>query len=142
MERAAPRTTTANRDIIDHNKKRIIENKLFELQDAMIEQGFDDEEIESKLAQKRAQLEREASSGDGDYRGRSGTLPSQGSGGIIGSKSKTTDTHAIAEMKEHENSRMRKALGLDRQASSHRPSDESKYKSDDHGSSKRHRTEK
>jgi len=49
-----------NKDIMEHNRKRAVESKLFELQEAMLEQGYNDEEIESKLSFKRKQLERES----------------------------------------------------------------------------------
>ena len=89
-----------NNDILNHNKKRLIESKLYELTEAMIEQGFDDEEIEMKINEKRLILEEEEL-----YNGN----VSKNNNKI---SSKSTDSHAISAAKEISNQRMKEALGI------------------------------
>lgn len=84
-----------NADILDHQRKRAIESKIFELQEAMLDQGYDDEEIEAKVQEKRAELERLLSTNH-----------------AITSTKDTTDSHVILATKEVQNERMKRALRL------------------------------
>ncbi|KAK9470897.1 uncharacterized protein V1510DRAFT_354336, partial [Dipodascopsis tothii] len=56
--RAAPKTHPVSQDIVNHNKKRQIEVKLFELRDRLEDEGYvvAEDEIESQVARLRSQL--------------------------------------------------------------------------------------
>lgn len=83
-----------NKEILDHNKKREIESKLYELQETMIEQGYTDIEIEKKLAEVRKSHE------------RIGT-------GVLSKTSKSSnDSHMRESLKKEENLRIRSAFGI------------------------------
>ncbi len=84
-------------DILDHNKKRIIDAKIFELEELMIEQGYSDDEIQLALTKKRKQVQDESDR----------TLPTT-------SKYISTDSHEISVTKSKNNERFRQALKLDK----------------------------
>lgn len=52
----------ANRDILEHDRKRQIELKLVVLEDKLTDQGFTDDEIAEKVAEARRTLEAAAAS--------------------------------------------------------------------------------
>ena len=54
--RSAPKVSSGNRDILEHNKKRAVEARLFALQESLVEQGFTDVEIEVKVSRRRQEL--------------------------------------------------------------------------------------
>lgn len=85
-----------NDDILNHNRKRAIDSKLFELADAMTEQGYTEDEIRSKLANKRKILESELA------------IDSK----PIDKGYSKTDSHEISSAKLKVNERMRKALKI------------------------------
>ena len=93
---AALPLSTGNRDILDHNRKREVEVRLFEFQELLIEQGCTDTEIEEKLACKRIELT-EVKSSSGSGRGR---------------ESLRNDTHSIASRKQSELALARNAFGI------------------------------
>ncbi|XP_004497403.1 uncharacterized protein [Cicer arietinum] len=58
-------TRNANKEIIEHNRKRQIQLKLFILEDKLIDQGYTDSEIAHKLQESRIILEAAADQNDG-----------------------------------------------------------------------------
>jgi len=102
----------ANREILDHNRQRQIEGQLFELQEALIEQGKTDAEIESLMATKRRELSL-GTAGSSSSSSRGSNSSSNGGGG-----SKVNDSHAAAMRKEEELSRARSAFRI---KGDHRP---------------------
>ncbi|CAN0129497.1 unnamed protein product, partial [Laminaria digitata] len=58
-----PPPRVANGDLLDHARKRKVEAKIFELQEAMAERGFSDVEIEEKVAEVRKGLEEMSNAG-------------------------------------------------------------------------------
>ncbi|KAM5566226.1 hypothetical protein ABKV19_019945 [Rosa sericea] len=96
-------TKKANRDILEHDRKRQIELKLVVLEDKLTDQGFTDAEIADKLAQARRTLEAAAASED--------------MGGptafVLGdNKVSDTQTHQIAARKQKQMDNLRDALKL------------------------------
>mmetsp|Transcript_17553 Transcript_17553/g.16898 ORF Transcript_17553/g.16898 Transcript_17553/m.16898 type:complete len:216 (-) Transcript_17553:265-912(-) len=85
----------ANKEILDHNKKREIESKLFEMQEMMVEQGYSDEEIKTKIDKEKRKLE---------DRGFESTKK----------KGSSTDTHMRDSRKKEEDLRIRNAFGIKR----------------------------
>ena len=81
-----------NEEILKHNEKRRIEALLFELQENLIEEGLSDKEIESRINERRAFLEKNSCK----------------------QLSNSTDTHSLIAKKEAENARIKNAFGLDR----------------------------
>ena len=49
----------ANQEILDHQRKRQVELKLMEFRLAMEDRGFDEDEIETRVAEVRKKLENE-----------------------------------------------------------------------------------
>ena len=87
-------TGQSNKEILDHNKKREIESKLYELQENMIDQGYSDAEIEVKLAEARKVHNNKAS-------------------GARSRDSKSlNDSHVRESVKREENLRIRSAFGI------------------------------
>lgn len=87
-------SSAGNKEILDHNKKREIESKLFELQETMIEQGYTDVEVEEKVAEARKSYGRDRSS-----------APSK-------SSKPSNDSHVRETLKKEENQRIRSAFGI------------------------------
>jgi len=86
----------ANDDILTHNRKREMEAKMFEMQEDMLEQGYTDEEIESKVSEfKEKFMQSHRGGSDGKSK-----------------KSQTTDTHEIFIQKSRDNERMKNAFGI------------------------------
>lgn len=96
-------TKKANKDILEHDRKRQIELKLVEFEDKLTEQGYTDAEIVLKLDEARNTLESEAAS-----------EASGGASAIILTEKKGSDTqtHQIAARKEKQMEILRDALGL------------------------------
>lgn len=86
--------SVGNKEILDHNKKREIESKLYELQETMIEQGYTDIEIEEKLAEVRKSHER------------------IGAGTLTKTSKSSNDSHVRESLKKEENLRIRSAFGI------------------------------
>ncbi len=85
----------ANKDILEHERKRAIEVKCLELEDQLLEEGLDEEEIEERVNQLREQLSVKMIK----------TLENQ-------QKLKEFQTHQQAEAKERDNNRFGEALGI------------------------------
>lgn len=81
----------ADSEILEHNRKRAIEVKLFELREVMSEQGYTPEEIEDHIA---------------DMKTSTNTA-------VDNARSKhATDSHEMTARKEAENSRLMSAFGI------------------------------
>eukprot|EP00286_Rhodomonas_abbreviata_P005052 CAMPEP_0181324380 /NCGR_PEP_ID=MMETSP1101-20121128/20327_1 /TAXON_ID=46948 /ORGANISM="Rhodomonas abbreviata, Strain Caron Lab Isolate" /LENGTH=209 /DNA_ID=CAMNT_0023432549 /DNA_START=81 /DNA_END=707 /DNA_ORIENTATION=- len=97
-EAASQKSSIANREpnkeIMDHQNKRKMELKLMEFRLAMEDRGFDEDEIEEKLAEVRKKLENEELKLKED------------------SKPNLSNTHAIAAAKAKESAKMANALGI------------------------------
>ena len=50
-------TRKANKDILEHDRKRQIELKLVELEETLVEQGYTDDEIIQKIEESRKAME-------------------------------------------------------------------------------------
>ncbi|KAB1204510.1 Serine/arginine repetitive matrix protein 2 [Morella rubra] len=93
-------TRKANKDILEHDRKRQIELKLVILQDTLIDQGYTDAETAEKLEEARKTLEAAASQ--------------DGSVAIVAAENKLSDTqtHQIAARKEKQLETLRAAFGI------------------------------
>ena len=103
LSRDIPQPKKADMDIIEHNRKRDVEVKVFRLREALEEQGVDEAEIESKTAEMRKNLlaqlpppkrtEKKGANEAADPRGKQ-------------------ETHAMAAQKEEETRALKQALGI------------------------------
>ncbi|KAH9331154.1 hypothetical protein KI387_003262, partial [Taxus chinensis] len=91
-------TRKANPHILEHDRKRVIELKLAQLEDTLADQGYTDLEILDKLEETRKILEAQD---DGDP-----AAPHDSK------KISETQTHQIAAKKERQLETFRAALGL------------------------------
>ncbi|KAK2641966.1 hypothetical protein Ddye_023729 [Dipteronia dyeriana] len=96
-------TRKANKDILEHERKRQIQLKLTVLEDKLVDQGYTEAEIAEKLQEARKTLEAFAALED-----------SGGSTAIVvaGTKVSETETHKIAARKEKQMEAFRSALGI------------------------------
>ncbi|TXG72731.1 hypothetical protein EZV62_001310 [Acer yangbiense] len=96
-------TRKANKDILEHERKRQIQLKLTVLEDKLVDQGYTEAEIAEKLQEARKTLESFAALED-----------SGGSTAIVvaGTKVSETETHKIAARKEKQMEAFRSALGI------------------------------
>ena len=95
------RSSKANEDILDHERKRKIELEVFKLRDDLEEEGkLSEEQIEEQVAQLRAKLESEAAKNKGNDRGK-------GKGRAANLKQ---ETHAVADRKKHQMAKLARAL--------------------------------
>ncbi|KAI9196892.1 hypothetical protein LWI28_027909 [Acer negundo] len=96
-------TRKANKDILEHERKRQIQLKLTVLEDKLVDQGYTEAEIAEKLQEARKTLESFAAFED-----------SGGSTAIVvaGTKVSETETHKIAARKEKQMEAFRSALGI------------------------------
>jgi serine/arginine repetitive matrix protein 2 len=85
----------ANKEILDHEKKRKVEIKCMELADELLEQGLDQEAIDEKVASMRTDLLNNLEKRDKNE-----------------TKMKDWQTHQRAEAKERDNQRFGEALGI------------------------------
>uniref|UniRef100_A0A670Z7X6 CWF21 domain-containing protein n=1 Tax=Pseudonaja textilis TaxID=8673 RepID=A0A670Z7X6_PSETE len=87
-----------NQDILDHERKRKVELKCLELAELMEEQGYEEGEIQEKVATFRMMLlEKDvAVVKEGEQQ----------------QKSSITETHQLAEANEKKNERLRAAFGI------------------------------
>jgi len=92
MDFVPPEPKKANKDILEHNRKRQIEVKIFQLVEDMEDRGHTAAEIEKKTSKLRERLEQEAE--------------------VSRSTDRPTETHDIAERKQEEIKRLKEAFGL------------------------------
>jgi hypothetical protein len=93
-----PRQRKPDKEILAHDRAREIEVKVFELRDKLEDAGKDEDVIDEECDALRGKLTKEAASGKGDA-GKGRNL-------------KMYQVHEMAESKERESERLRKALGL------------------------------
>ncbi|CAM9427959.1 unnamed protein product [Ectocarpus fasciculatus] len=100
-----PPPRKANEELLDHQRKRKVEAKIFELQEAMADRGYSDAEIEEKVAEVRKGLEEREESGQ-----KASLL--KGKKGAGGAGAGAMDSHMRDVKKADDNRRMREAFGL------------------------------
>ncbi|KAL3425849.1 pre-mRNA-splicing factor CWC21 [Phlyctema vagabunda] len=107
QERGAPyskdighRQRQPDKEILEHDRKREVEAKVFELQDKLEEEGIDEEEIEVQTNALRKKLLKEME--------RGGSRPGNGK------NLKIHQVHELAEAKIKQDDRFRSALGISR----------------------------
>lgn len=95
-------TRRANKEILEHDRKRQIQLKLLVLEEKLVDQGYTDAEIAEKLQEARQTLEAAAEEAAGT------------SALITGSRTKIseTQTHQIAARKEKQMETLKAALGI------------------------------
>ncbi|GLT56852.1 hypothetical protein SLA2020_298670 [Shorea laevis] len=98
-------TKKANKDILEHDRKRQIELKLVVLEDKLTEQGYTDAEITEKLLEARKVLEEAAAASDESI--------------VLSEKRNDTQTHQVAARKEKQMETLRAALGIGQAESNH-----------------------
>ncbi|CAK9221945.1 unnamed protein product [Sphagnum jensenii] len=91
----------ANKEILEHDRKRQVELKLTELEDQLVEQGYPDEEVLERVEAFRKVLEAAATTEDGTS-----------SGMVVDAKVSSTQSHHVAAQKEKKMDTMRAALKL------------------------------
>ncbi|CAN0090857.1 unnamed protein product [Ectocarpus sp. 6 AP-2014] len=101
-----PPPRKANEELLDHQRKRKVEAKIFELQEAMADRGYSDAEIEEKVAEVRKGLEEREGSG------QKASLLKGKKGGGAGGGTGAMDSHMRDVKKADDNRRMREAFGL------------------------------
>ncbi|KAL5705556.1 hypothetical protein ACHQM5_023847 [Ranunculus cassubicifolius] len=92
----------ANKEILEHDRKRQIQLKLVVLEDKLIEEGYTDAEIAEKLEETRKSLEAAAAAAEERNPGAS----------LSSSKVSDTQTHQIAARKEKQMETLRAAFGI------------------------------
>ncbi|EKD16430.1 uncharacterized protein L3040_008531 [Drepanopeziza brunnea f. sp. 'multigermtubi'] len=85
-----------DKDILEHDRKREIELKVFELRDLLEDEGVDEDEIEDRTEALRRNLMRESDKGNGPAKK-----------GL-----KMHQVHELAEAKIKQDNRFRSALGI------------------------------
>ncbi|KAF2840407.1 cwf21-domain-containing protein [Patellaria atrata CBS 101060] len=120
-------------EILEHDRKREIEVKVFELRDRLEDEGVDDDEIEDQCTALRKKLQAERKKGEGAKSGKAAR-------GL-----KTHQVHELAAAKIEESERLRKALGIraDYEEGSHWKKQEERLKSNlvEKASAQRERSE-
>lgn len=96
-DRALPRQRQPDKEILEHDRKREIEVKVFNLRDKLEDEEVDEDEIERQCDELREKLLKEAEGGKGSARGKN---------------LKMHQVHELAEAKIQESERLRKALGI------------------------------
>jgi len=85
-----------DKEILEHDRKRDVEVKVFELRDRLEDEGVDEEEIETQTEALRRKLLKESEKG----------------GGMIKKGLKMHQVHELAEAKIKQDDRFRSALGI------------------------------
>jgi len=89
-----------DKQILEHDRRREIEVKVFDLRDKLEDEGVDEDEIEERCEKERERLEKELEKG-GSKGGKTGAR------GL-----KSHQVHELAEAKIEESERLRRALGI------------------------------
>ncbi|KAL9624761.1 MAG: hypothetical protein Q9160_001115 [Pyrenula sp. 1 TL-2023] len=97
-KRDLPRQRKPDKDILDHDRKREVEVKVFDLRDKLEEEGVHEDEIDDRCEKLRLKLLDEGGSSP-DLRAKGKNL-------------KPHQVHELAEAKIKESERLRKALKL------------------------------
>ena len=96
-DRALQRQRQPDKEILDHDRKREIEVKVFDLRDKLEDNEVDEEEIEKQCNELREKLLKESEDLRGSGRGKN---------------LKMHQVHELAEAKILESEKLRKALGI------------------------------
>lgn len=96
-DRALPRQRQPDKEILDHDRKREVEVKVFDLRDKLEDEGLEEDEIEKQCDELREKLLKEAEGGRSSGRGKN---------------LKMHQVHELAEAKIKESETLRKALGI------------------------------
>ncbi|XP_073302693.1 uncharacterized protein [Primulina huaijiensis] len=91
----------ANKDILEHDRKRKIQLKLLVLEEKLIDQGYTDAEIAEKLDEARKSLEAKDNVDEGS------------NSAVIPERISETQTHQIAALKEKQMETLKAALGIE-----------------------------
>jgi len=94
-----PKSRRADPDILNHDRLREIEVKVLELRDQLEDEGLDEDKIEEECGQLRKRLTAEMERPKAGKKGNTKAF-------------KSYQVHELAEAKERETERLRKALGL------------------------------
>ncbi|KKA26773.1 hypothetical protein TD95_001696 [Thielaviopsis punctulata] len=99
------RPREANQEILEHDRKRAVESKVFDLRDKLEDEGVDEDEIDRRCDDLRKQLLAKMNNAHNNNRnnGRRGRRDF-----------KSHEVHEMADAKQHESERMRRALRLGR----------------------------
>ncbi|KAF2016369.1 cwf21-domain-containing protein [Aaosphaeria arxii CBS 175.79] len=97
-DQAKHRPRQPDQEILEHEAKREIEVKVFELRDKLEEEGVDEDEIDDRCDALRKKLEAERQAGKG--------------AGPNARNLKSHQVHDLAKAKMEESERLRKALGI------------------------------
>ncbi|KAF2118995.1 pre-mRNA-splicing factor CWC21 [Lophiotrema nucula] len=97
-ESAKHKQRQPDKEILEHEARRGIEVKVFELRDKLEEEGVDEDEIDDQCDALRRKLEEERKAGGGDGTNARGL--------------KSHQVHDLAKAKIEESERLRKALGI------------------------------
>ncbi|KIW26656.1 uncharacterized protein PV07_06473 [Cladophialophora immunda] len=105
----APKTRKPDQEILNHDRLRAIEVKVLELREKLEDDELEEEQIDEECEKLREQLtkemEREKNRDGGRSRGGSARR-------VDGKGLKSYQVHELAEAKEQESERLRRALGL------------------------------
>ncbi|KIX94279.1 uncharacterized protein Z520_09989 [Fonsecaea multimorphosa CBS 102226] len=105
-----PKTRKPDQEILNHDRLRAIEVKVLELREKLEDDELDEDQIDEECEKLREQLTKEMEREKNRDRGRSGggssTRRADGKG------LKSYQVHELAEAKEQESERLRRALGL------------------------------
>ncbi|CAA3010782.1 serine/arginine repetitive matrix protein 2 [Olea europaea var. sylvestris] len=99
-------TGKANKEILEHDRKRKIELKLLVLEEKLSDQGYTDAEVAEKLDEARNTLEAAAKENED---GGSNAV-------VVSDKVSKTQTHQIAALKEKQMETLKAALGIGSEA--------------------------
>ncbi|KAL2164099.1 hypothetical protein VTH06DRAFT_3313 [Thermothelomyces fergusii] len=99
-----------DRGLLEHDRKREVEVKVFELRDRLEEEGVDEEEIESRCDELRKKLLAEMEKDQ--ERGGSGGVGGGGAGVGPRRSFKMHQVHELADAKIKESERLRQALKI------------------------------
>ncbi|KAL9105460.1 MAG: hypothetical protein Q9227_009369 [Pyrenula ochraceoflavens] len=94
-----PRQRKPDKDILEHDRQREIEVKVFDLRDRLEDEGEDEEKIDQRCEELRVKLSRELQGNEVHGKGKARNL-------------KPHQVHELAEAKIAESERLRKALGI------------------------------
>ncbi|PSN60284.1 cwf21-domain-containing protein [Corynespora cassiicola Philippines] len=97
-EQTKHRQRQPDEDILEHESKREIEVKVFELRDKLEDEGADEDEIDDQCDALRKKLEEQRKQGK--------------AGGSNARNLKSHQVHDLAKAKIEESERLRKALGI------------------------------
>lgn len=102
-----PKTRKPDQEILNHDRLREIEVKVLELQEKLEDDEVDEDQIEQECDKLRKTLTAEM-----EQRNKNGDRRSGGGKRVDGKALKSYQVHELAEAKERESERLRRALGL------------------------------